>query len=100
SVKSSMDAFERHRAAVRTRLRESDICRAGRGSVSWRINAQIVVAASWGRAVLLQIAHPAIAAGVHDHSSFRGSFRSSVWRLRSTFRAMLDITFGDEEQVI
>jgi uncharacterized protein (DUF2236 family) len=72
----------------------------GPGSVTWKINREMIVVAGWGRAVLLQLAHPSIAAGVHDHSSFRGSLRSTYRRLRSTVRAMLSLTFGDSEQVI
>lgn len=60
----------------------------------------MVVVAGWGRAILLQLAHPSIAAGVHDHSSFRGSLRSSFRRLHSTVGAMLALTFGDTEQMI
>lgn len=56
--------------------------------------------AGWGRAILLQLAHPAVAAGVHGHSAFRGSLCASLRRLRSTVGAMLAITFGDTEQVI
>lgn len=56
--------------------------------------------AGWGRAVLLQLAHPAVAAGVHQHSTFRGSLLSSGRRLHSTVGAMLAITFGDAEQMI
>jgi uncharacterized protein (DUF2236 family) len=58
------------------------------------------VVAGWGRAILLQLAHPAVAAGVHHHSSFRGSPLSSFRRLRSTIGAMLSITFGDTERMI
>ncbi len=60
----------------------------------------MIVVAGWGRAILLQLAHPAVAAGVHGHSSFRGSLLSSFRRLHSTVRAMLSITFGDTEQLI
>ena len=60
----------------------------------------MIVVAGWGRAVLLQLAHPAVAAGVHHHSSFRGSLRSSMRRLQATVRAMLSLTFGDTEQMI
>jgi uncharacterized protein (DUF2236 family) len=58
------------------------------------------VVAGWGRAILLQLAHPAVAAGVHQHSSFRGSLFSSVQRLHSTVGAMLSLTFGDTEDMI
>ncbi|HUP40574.1 MAG TPA: oxygenase MpaB family protein [Vicinamibacterales bacterium] len=95
-----MDSLERHRAAVRARLLRSDHVRAGPGSVTWKVNREAIVVAGWGRAILLQIAHPAIGAGVHEHSSFRGSLLSSVRRLRSTIGAMLSLTFGDTEQMI
>jgi uncharacterized protein (DUF2236 family) len=94
------DSLQRHRAAVRARLLRSDHLRAGPGSVTWKINREVIVVAGWGRAILLQLAHPAVAAGVHDHSSFRGSLRSSLRRLRSTVGAMLSLTFGDTEQMI
>jgi uncharacterized protein (DUF2236 family) len=95
------NSFERHRAAVRARLLRSDHVRPGPGSVTWKINREAIVIAGWGRAVLLQLAHPAIAAGVHDHSSaLRGGGLSAFRRLRSTVGAMLSLTFGDTEQMI
>lgn len=97
---SHADALERHRAAVRARLVRSDHVRAGPESITWKVNREVIVVAGWGRAVLLQLAHPAVAAGVHDHSTFRGSLRSSVRRLHSTVDAMLALTFGDTEQMI
>jgi uncharacterized protein (DUF2236 family) len=97
---SVTDSFQRHRAAARARLLQSDHVHVGPGSITWKINRERIVVAGWGRAVLLQLAHPSIAAGVYDHSSFRGSLRSSYRRLRSTVGAMLSLTFGDTEQMI
>jgi uncharacterized protein (DUF2236 family) len=94
------DAFDRHRAAVRARLLRWDHERPGPGSVTWKINREMVVIAGWGRAILLQMAHPAVAAGIHGHSQFRGSLRASFRRLHSTVGAMLSLTFGDTEQMI
>jgi uncharacterized protein (DUF2236 family) len=94
------DSFERHRAAVRARLLRWDRDRPGPGSVTWKINREMVVVAGWGRAILLQMAHPAVAQGIHGHSQFRGSLRASFRRLHSTVGAMLSLTFGDTEQVI
>ena len=95
-----MTPFEHHRAATRERLRASGISRPGPGSVTWKINREVVVLAGWGRAVLLQLAHPAVAAGVHHHSRFRGSLRASIGRLHATAGAMLSLTFGDTEEMI
>jgi uncharacterized protein (DUF2236 family) len=95
-----MDALQRHHAAVRERLLRSDHVRAGPESITWKVNREVIVVAGWGRAILLQLAHPAVAAGVHAHSSFRGSLLSSFRRLHSTVAAMLSLTFGDTEQMI
>jgi len=92
--------IERHRGAVRDRLLRSDHERAGPGSVTWIVNREVIVVAGWGRAILMQLAHPAVAAGVHHHSSFRGSLRASVKRLQSTVGAMRAITFGDTDAVV
>lgn len=91
---------QRHRSAVRTRLLRSNHVRAGSDSITWKVNREVIAVAGWGRAILLQLAHPAVAAGVHHHSDFRGSLRSSVRRLHSTVAAMLSLTFGDTEQMI
>lgn len=97
---SGRDALECDRAAVRARLLRSAHLRPGPGSITWKLNREVIVVAGWGRAILLQLAHPAVAAGVHHHSSFRGSLLSSFRRMHSTVGAMLSITFGDTEQMI
>jgi len=94
------DAFQRHCAAVRTRLLNAAEVRAQSGSVSWKINQEMIAVAGWGRAILLQLAHPSIAAGLHDHSSFRGNLLTGVRRMHSTVGAMLSITFGSTEEMI
>jgi uncharacterized protein (DUF2236 family) len=63
-------------------------------SVSHTINAERIVLIGWSRAILLQMAHPLIAAGVADHSTFEGSPVATARRLRHTVRAMLGLTFG------
>jgi uncharacterized protein (DUF2236 family) len=47
------------------------------------------------RALLMQIAHPAVAAGVAAYSDFPADPFSRLWR---TLEAMLAISFGDSEQ--
>ncbi len=89
-----------HRAAIVERLRRDGHSQPGPGSVSWTINREMIAVAGWGRAILLQLAHPSIAAGVGDHSSFRLGVRASLHRLRSTVGAMLAIMFGDADEMI
>jgi uncharacterized protein (DUF2236 family) len=64
--------------------------------LSRRINAERILLLGWTRAVLLQLAHPLIAAGVADHSTFRGSTVAAFSRLHHTVHAMLALTFGDD----
>jgi len=65
--------------------------------ISQRVTAERLLLLGWSRAILLQMAHPLIAAGVFDHSGFRASPLAAASRLHHTVGAMLDITFGDEQ---
>jgi uncharacterized protein (DUF2236 family) len=93
-------ALDRHRAAIRQRLLRAGAIRADAGTVSWKINREVIVISGWGRAILLQLAHPLIAAGVADHSSFRGNLITGFKRLWSTVGAMLSLTFGTDDEAI
>jgi uncharacterized protein (DUF2236 family) len=66
--------------------------------ISRRINAERIALLGWGRAILLQLAHPLIAAGVHDHSGFRSTTWAAITRLYHTVHAMLALTFGTDEE--
>jgi uncharacterized protein (DUF2236 family) len=71
---------------------------AGHASlVVQRINSERVVVLGWSRAILLQVAHPLIAAGVVDHSAFRGGAMQAAMRLHHTVSAMLSLMFGDAD---
>jgi uncharacterized protein (DUF2236 family) len=60
------------------------------GGIAWRINREAVVLAGGSCALLLQLAHPAVAAGVAQHSDFQSRpFR----RLRRTLIASYAIAF-------
>jgi uncharacterized protein (DUF2236 family) len=58
------------------------------------VNAERVALLSWPRAILLQLAHPLVAAGVADHSTFREGRLGAARRLHHTVRSMLSLTFG------
>ena len=49
----------------------------------------------WSRAILLQVAHPLVAAGVAEHGTFRSSPVAPLTRLHHTVHAMLSLAFGD-----
>src|SRR5688572_32830582 len=64
--------------------------------ISRQINAERLMLLGWSRAILLQLAHPLVAAGVADHSSFRDGGLAAAKRLHLTVKAMLALSFGDE----
>jgi uncharacterized protein (DUF2236 family) len=63
--------------------------------VARKINREAVVLLGWGRAILLQVAHPLVAAAVRDYSDFSQSAGGYVRRVRRTVGGMLSITFGE-----
>ncbi len=67
-------------------------------TVAERINAERFVLAGWSRAILLQLAHPLVAAGVAEHSSFRSGLFSAATRLHHTVASMRRLTFGPPQE--
>ena len=67
----------------------------GPDSEAWRLNREAMLLLGAGaRALLLQVAHPAVAAGVAEHSDFR----SDPWRrLDGTIRSALRIVYGSSD---
>jgi uncharacterized protein (DUF2236 family) len=67
-------------------------------SVGWKVHSEITLLLGWGRAILLQFAHPLVACGVAEHSDFL-AHRDERWRrLWRTLDAMLALTFGPAEE--
>ena len=66
--------------------------------VARAVNGERVVLLGWPCAILMQLAHPLIAAGVQDHSSFRVDALAPVRRLHATVQAMLGLTFGNASE--
>jgi uncharacterized protein (DUF2236 family) len=66
----------------------------GPGSLTWRVNGEAVLLLGGGRALLLQVAHPGVAAGVAEFSNYR----EDPWRrLYRTLDTTLTIVFGGAE---
>jgi uncharacterized protein (DUF2236 family) len=62
------------------------------GSVAWRIGAEGALLLGGGRALILQVAEPRVAAGVAQHSNYR----QDAWRrLYRTIDVTSRIVFGD-----
>ena len=62
--------------------------------VARKINGEVVLLLGWSRAILLLLAHPLVASGVAEHSSFEAAPEMRVKRLRQTIEAMLALSFG------
>lgn len=61
------------------------------------VNRENVLLLGGGRALLMQLAHPKVAAGVDEHSDFRVR---PIRRLRRTIRMIMAIVFGDRETAL
>jgi uncharacterized protein (DUF2236 family) len=48
-----------------------DVGLFGPGTVTWRVNREGVLLVGGGATLILQVAHPLVAAGVADHSKYR-----------------------------
>src|SRR5438876_11341364 len=69
----------------------------GPGSVTWRVDREIaVLLGSASRALLLQVAHPKVAAAVAEHSRYRSN---PLGRLRDTLDAIYGFAFEDTPRV-
>lgn len=67
----------------------------GPGSVSWKVNREGVILLGGARAVLMQIAHPLVALGVHNHSTY---MTDPFGRAERTFVLGEMLTFGSSRQ--
>ena len=63
----------------------------GPGSMSWRLDRELVVLAGGSCALLMQAAHPVVAAGVVQHSTFAAD---PFGRLMRTLESSFDVVFG------
>lgn len=67
----------------------------GPGSMSWRIDREVIVLAGGSCALLMQAAHPAVAAGVAQHSTYDVD---PFGRLLRTLTSSFDVVFGSRSR--
>ena len=63
----------------------------GPDSVAWRVDREVIVLAGGSCALLMQAAHPVVAAGVAEHSTYA---TDPFGRLRRTLASSFDVVFG------
>jgi len=69
----------------------------GPSSVSWKVNRESALFLGAGRAALLQLAHPWVAAALDQHSNLRND---PLARFHNTFRVVFTMIFGALEQAL
>ena len=67
----------------------------GPGSVSWRVDRELIVLAGGSCALLMQAAHPSVAAGVVEHSSYA---TDPFGRLLRTLTSSFSVVFGTRSE--
>jgi uncharacterized protein (DUF2236 family) len=63
----------------------------GPDSVAWRVDREVIVLAGGSCALLMQAAHPVVAAGVVEHSTYA---TDPFGRLQRTLTSSFDVVFG------
>jgi uncharacterized protein (DUF2236 family) len=69
----------------------------GPSSVSWKVNRESALFLGAGRAALLQLAHPWVAAALDRHSNLRND---PLARFHNTFRVIFTMVFGTLPQAL
>jgi uncharacterized protein (DUF2236 family) len=69
----------------------------GPSSISWKVNRESALFLGAGRAALLQLAHPWVAAALDRHSSLRND---PLARFHNTFRVVFTMIFGTLAQAL
>src|SRR5260370_4911561 len=65
--------------------------------MAWRIDREAVLFLGAGRALLLQLAHPWVAAAVAEHSR---TFTDPIGRFHRTFDVVFTMVFGSLDQAL
>ena len=89
--------LERELAIVCDAAAESCAGVFGPSSMMWQIDREAAIFLGAGRALLLQLAHPWVAAAIAQHSR---TLADPIGRFHRTFNTMFTIVFGTTEQAL
>jgi uncharacterized protein (DUF2236 family) len=89
------ESFERELDVVRAAAAGSLEGIFGPCSMTWRVDREAAIFLGAGRALLLQLAHPWVAAAIEQHSD---TFADPIGRFHRTFGGVLTMVFGRLEQ--
>lgn len=93
----SVAAFERELDVVRTAAASPNAGIFGPASMTWRIDRESAIFLGAGRALLLQLAHPWVAAAIAEHSR---AVADPIGRFHRTFNAVFTMVFGTLDQAL
>jgi uncharacterized protein (DUF2236 family) len=96
SIVSQAD-LERELAIIRDARAENGAGVFGPGSLMWRIDKEAAIFLGAGRALLLQLAHPWVAAAITQHSRV---LADPIGRFHGTFNLMFTMVFGTTDQAL
>jgi uncharacterized protein (DUF2236 family) len=89
--------LERELAIIREAAADNRSGVFGPGSIMWDIDKEATLFLGAGRALLLQLAHPWVAAAITRHSSVMAD---PIGRFHRTFNLMFTMVFGTTEQAL
>jgi uncharacterized protein (DUF2236 family) len=89
------DNLERLLEPLRVAVPDADAGLFGPQSLIWRVDREAALFLGAGRALLLQLAHPWVAAGIAEHSR---TLADPIGRFHRTFDIMFTLVFGDLDQ--
>jgi uncharacterized protein (DUF2236 family) len=90
-------AFEDGLARLRATAPNPQAGMFGPGSMLWRVDREAAVFLGAGRALLLQLAHPWVAAAIAEHGH---ALADPIGRFHRTFAVVLTMVFGTEGQAL
>ncbi len=93
----SADDFENSLATVRAASAGPVEGIFGPESLTWRVDREAAIFLGAGRALLLQLAHPWVAAAISEHSK---TFADPVGRFHRTFNITFTMVFGTLDQAL
>ncbi len=87
----------RELAALRAAAGDGAVGVFGPGSMVWRIDREATIFLGAGRALLLQLAHPWVAAAIAEHSK---SLADPIGRFHRTFGLVFTMVFGTTDEAV
>src|SRR5258708_38787329 len=93
----SRSEIERLWDSVRDKTADPQAGIFGPSSISWKVNRESALFLGAGRAALLQLAHPWVAAALDRHSNLR---KDPLARFHNTFRVVFTMIFGTLPQAL